>query len=84
MVYESELVQLYHKQETSFGSPKGIIYLAFHAPAAYSSPEDAVLTQLFVRLLLDSLNELAYDAELAGLSYNIFGTTTGFLVSFSG
>lgn len=83
-VYESALGRLLHKQETSFGSPKAVIYIAFHAPHCYSSPENAVLTQLYIRLLLDNLNELSYDAELAGLSYNAFGTTTGFLVSFAG
>lgn len=84
IIEDSQLVQLYYKRETSFGSPKGVVYLSFHSPASYSSPENAVLTSLFVRLLLDQLNELSYDAELAGLSYNVFGTTTGFLISFSG
>ena len=35
-------------------------------PAAYGSPEAAVLTKLFARLLADALNELAYPASLAG------------------
>jgi uncharacterized RDD family membrane protein YckC len=35
-------------------------------PAAYTSPEAAVLTKLFARLLADALNELAYPASLAG------------------
>lgn len=83
-VYNSELTSLLHKQETSFGLPKAVIYMAFHAPQCYSSPENAVLTQLYVRLLLDHLNELSYDAELAGLNYDARGTTTGFLLSFSG
>lgn len=84
LVQESKLVQLYYKQETSFGAPKAIIYLSFICPHSYSSPETAVLTQLYIRLLLDSLNELSYDAELAGLTYNVHNTTSGFLISFAG
>lgn len=83
-IHDSTLVQLFYKQETLFGSPKAVIYLSFICPVALSSPENAVLTQLYIKLLIDHLNELSYDAELAGLSYHIHATTTGFLASFSG
>lgn len=51
---------------------------------AYTSPEAAVLTRLFVKLLNDYLNETAYDAELAGLSYGLSNTTSGFRITFYG
>ena len=51
---------------------------------AYVSPEAAVLTRLFVKLLGDDLSEAAYDAELAGLSYSASATKQGFLVTFYG
>ena len=51
---------------------------------AYTSPEAAVLTRLYVKLLNDYLNETAYDAELAGLSYGLSNTQSGFLLSFYG
>lgn len=51
---------------------------------AYTSPEGAVLTKLFVKLLNDYLNKTAYDAELAGLSYGLSATTSGFRVTFYG
>jgi len=57
---------------------------AFHCPEAYTTPEAAVLTRLFVKMLDDRLSELSYDAELAGLGYSILNTTYGFLVSFGG
>ena len=43
----------------------------------YASPRAAVLTHLFTDLLQDSLNELAYDAELAGISYPVGSTKYG-------
>ena len=51
---------------------------------AYASPEAAVLTRLFVKLLNDYLNETAYDAELAGLSYGLSNTISGFRITFYG
>jgi hypothetical protein len=51
---------------------------------AYASPEAAVLTKVFALLMDDHLNEVAYDADLAGLSFGMRSTTSGFLVSFSG
>lgn len=51
------------------------------SPAAYASPESAVCVRLLVKLLGDYLNEVAYPAELAGLSYSITNHLAGFQVS---
>eukprot|EP00878_Enallax_costatus_P045152 GHUV01054096.1.p1 GENE.GHUV01054096.1~~GHUV01054096.1.p1 ORF type:complete len:108 (-),score=14.47 GHUV01054096.1:176-499(-) len=50
------------------------------SPAAYASPESAVCCRLLVKLLADYLNEVAYPAELAGLSYSISNHLAGFQV----
>ncbi|BDA50691.1 Insulin-degrading enzyme [Coccomyxa sp. Obi] len=82
--HESPLLRMWHKPSTRFDTPKAVIYLHFACPEAYTSPEAAVLTRLFVKLLSDYLNEIAYDAELAGLSWGLNATKSGFLVSFFG
>ena len=41
-------------------------FVDVESPAAYASPEAAVLTRLFTSLVTDYLNELAYPADLAG------------------
>ena len=84
IVLDSELVQLWHKTTTEFKAPKAVMYLAFHSPAAYLSPENAILCRIFAKLVDDELNELSYDAYLAGLDFSVRPTTYGFLVSFSG
>lgn len=38
---------------------------------------------LFTELFKDALNEYAYDAELAGLSYDLMNTICGMVVSES-
>ena len=60
------------------------IILPWAHAQAYVSPEAAVLTRLFVKLLSDDLNEMAYDAELAGLSYGLHNTKQGLLLTFYG
>lgn len=61
-------------------SLQAVAYLDFQCPAAYASPESSVATRLVVKLADDYLNELTYPAELAGLSYHLHNTLTGFQV----
>lgn len=84
IVLETKLLQIWHKTTTEFNSPKAVVYLSFHNPEAYSSPENAVLCRIFGKLVDDTLNELSYDAHLAGLDFGILPTLSGILVSFSG
>ena len=54
-----------------------ILYSCFcliPSPKVYESPATCCMTSLFISLLCDALNEYAYDAELAGISYKICGT----------
>ena len=46
-------------------------------PAGYSSPRAIVLLDLAVRLLKESLNEFAYAADIAGLSYRADAVVKG-------
>lgn len=48
---------------------------------AYVDPLHFNLCHLFVQLVKDSLNEYAYAAELAGLSYSLGNARLGISVS---
>lgn len=63
---ETALGRLWYRPDKAFQTPKAVVYLDIESPAAYSSPEASVLTRIFTKLLNDSLNELAYPADLAG------------------
>lgn len=54
------------------------------SPLVDSSALTAVQTRLFTELVRDSLQEYAYDAELAGLSYNFDQQADGILLSADG
>jgi insulysin len=74
LLSDTALTALWHKQDTTFKKPKGILHVDLSTPHAYTSPTAAVLSSLFTRMTEDSLNEFAYAAEIAGLGYNLFNT----------
>ena len=79
-VHQSANVHLWHRPNASFRVPKAVVYLSFLLPESYSSPEQAVLTRLFAKLLTDYLNEDSYAADVAGLYWGINTHTDGFLL----
>lgn len=56
----------------------------FNCPLAVSSPDAAVLSDIFVWLLVDYLNEYAYYAQAAGLDYGLSLSDNGFELSLAG
>ena len=84
VISQTDMVKLWHRANTSFEAPKAIVYMMFTCPEAYVTPEAAVLTRLFIKLLDDHFNEVAYPATLAGLHYGMLTHPEGFLLWVSG
>lgn len=84
MLRKSEYSRLWYKPDTTFSTPKAYVKLDFYCPFAGNSPEASVLTDISTRLLMDYLNEYAYDAQVAGLYYSISHTDNGFQVTLRG
>ncbi|WP_065188488.1 insulinase family protein [Shewanella woodyi] len=79
--------RIWHRKDDEFNVPKGHMYLSMDSIQAASSPRNAALTRLYVEMLLDYLTEYTYQAEVAGLSYNIYphqGGITLHLTGFTG
>ncbi|KAG6487993.1 hypothetical protein ZIOFF_056751 [Zingiber officinale] len=76
----SSFSRLWYKPDTMFSMPKAYIKVEFNCPQSIVSPEAEVLTYIFTKLLIDYLNEYAYYAEVAGLYYAIYNTSSGFEV----
>ena len=75
---------LYYRADTSFRTPKSVVYLLFGLPESYASPKSAVCTRIIVALVNDALSEISYSAQLAGLRYSLQATTKGILLHLSG
>lgn len=84
VIHSSTLSRLWYKEDTKFLLPKTVIKMELRNPLVYFNPTHVNMTALFVDLLLDSLTEYLYPAELAGLKYNIAGSSYGINVSLSG
>jgi insulysin len=84
LIHESKMSKLWYKPDTLFNTPKGQVYLSLISPESYTSPEAAVCTNLLTKMLIDSMNEVVYYAEVAGLFYSISSTTVGLQLAFSG
>jgi insulysin len=87
IVSESHGYRIWHRKDDEFKVPKGHLYLSLDSKHASCSPRHAALTRLYVEMLLDYLTEHTYQAEVAGLSYNIYphqGGLTLHLTGFTG
>ena len=76
--------EVWWKMDTTFLKPKANVMLKLVSPLAHASPQHAVLTVLYARLLEDSLQEYSYDADLAGLRYDVSSAVSGISVVFNG
>lgn len=75
---------LWHLQDQDFRVPKGHIYLNIEAPKVTESESYFACSRIWSELMIDALNEDLYDAEVAGLHFNIYPTQTGITIHTTG
>ncbi len=71
-------------QDTIFRSPKGVLYIAIDSPNSVADIESIVKTRVSVEMLVEAINEVAYPAEIAGMSYNFYTNQGGATLKLSG
>ncbi len=76
--------RLWHLQDDKFRVPKGVIYVAIDSPVAVANPRNIVKTRLCVEMFLDSLSDDTYQAEIAGMGYNLYAHQGGVTLTISG
>lgn len=81
---KTDALELWHLQDPDFRVPKGHIYLNLQAPAVNQSAENFGCSRIWAELMIDALNEDLYDAEVAGLHFNIYPTQTGITIHTTG
>ncbi|KAL8489850.1 hypothetical protein ACS0TY_025654 [Phlomoides rotata] len=84
LLRKTQYSRLWYKPDTAFSSPNAYLKIDFNCPFTGSSHEAVVLTEIFTRLLMDYLNEYAYDAQVAGLYYGVSSADYGFQVTVVG
>ncbi len=76
--------RLWHKQDSEFRVPKGVIYIAIDSPHSVANVKNIVKTRLCVEMFLDALAKETYQAEIAGMGYNMYAHQGGVTLSISG
>eukprot|EP00899_Mesostigma_viride_P003587 jgi/Mesvir1/13229/Mv12754-RA.3 len=71
LVVNTPVAKLWYFRDTTFLAPRTNVYFAISSDAAYRNPREAALTELYLRLLEDSLTEISYMASLAELYSSI-------------
>lgn len=75
---------LWHLQDPDFRAPKAHIYCQFTLPNVTASASHYASARLWCELMIDRLNEDCYDAEIAGLHFNIYPQHYGITLHISG
>ncbi|ODQ53020.1 a-pheromone processing metallopeptidase Ste23 [Saitoella complicata NRRL Y-17804] len=84
LIKHTSLIRFWHKKDDTFWVPKANANFLFRTPLAYATPKHSVLTRLYCDLVKDALNEYSYDADLAGLEYNLYPDHEGINLQLSG
>ncbi|WP_115718267.1 insulinase family protein [Gallaecimonas mangrovi] len=83
-VKEGPHVRLWHWQDPDFRLPKGHLYLAMESPHAMATPKHIAMTRLWLDMVSESLTGELYDAELAGLSWQLYPQQAGITLQLGG
>ncbi|RUO32190.1 peptidase M16 [Aliidiomarina sedimenti] len=77
-------LQSWHLQDADFRVPKGHIYLSLVLPEATNNTLAFAHARVWCELVLDKLNERCYDAEVAGIQFNVYPQQSGISIHVSG
>lgn len=84
LLVNNEQFKLWFLQDKKFRSPKAELNFRFKLPLLNNSLENAARAQLFAAMIGDQLNEFAYPASLAGLTFAINANARGFDLNVAG
>ncbi|MBT4522652.1 MAG: peptidase M16, partial [Halieaceae bacterium] len=84
VVLDNGRTKIWFTQDTEFRVPKGATYINFRSPMVGQSADQTAAAVLYTSLLKDSVNEFAYPALLAGLSFNLYKHAQGISLRISG
>lgn len=81
---ETERQKIWFIQDDEFRVPRGLTYINFRSPEVGQNAVQAAQAALYTELLTDQVNEFAYPAQLAGMSFNIYKHTQGVSLRIGG
>ncbi|KAG9414885.1 hypothetical protein AC1031_008300 [Aphanomyces cochlioides] len=76
--------RIWLRQGNPFDKPKTSFHVKWYTPAAYATPLDTVLTDLFVSCVKDVIAEDLYDADIAGVDISLSNSLSGLTLHVTG
>ncbi|QFI38635.1 peptidase M16 [Moritella marina ATCC 15381] len=84
LIDKSNGFKTWFMQEHEFHLPKGNIFISIDSEYAIANAHNIAMTRLAVELLMEQLNSLTYQAEIAGINYHIYAHQGGFTLHLAG
>ncbi|KXX73626.1 Insulin-degrading enzyme [Madurella mycetomatis] len=84
IIRNDPLVRTWYKKDDTFWVPKATVIVSCRTPVVTATAASRVKSRLFTDLVKDALEEYSYDAELAGLEYNVSLDSRGLYIEVSG
>ena len=77
-------VRVWWKKDDRFWVPKASFKILLRSPLVIVTPENVVKANLYCWLVKDALDEYSYDAEIAGLQYDLLHSSLGIGIEVQG
>jgi len=84
LIRNSGGMKLYHSRDLEFDRPKASLIFKVRFPESIVSLKNAVLMDLYIASVNETLNEVAYPAHLAGMKFTIRNDSEGITISAGG
>jgi insulysin len=84
LIRHDDHVRVWFKKDDRFWVPKATFYVTLRNSLVWATPANHVKAKMYCELVRDALMEYSYDAELAGLDYNLSASIFGLDVSIGG
>jgi len=81
---QSSLIQVYFRQDDTFDLPRAYVNIEIYCPWATQSVEHRIIVSAWCQAVSEELNELSYDAEVAGLYYGLNSGSRGLSLALAG
>lgn len=84
LIRNDELARTWWKKDDRFWVPRANVFVTLRNPLAGALPSTSVKTRMYCQLVKDALVEYSYDAEIAGLEYELGDYNEGIEIDVSG
>lgn len=75
---------VWHRTDSSYGVPRANFKVSIRTPLANDNARSSVLTDIYVQMINEQLNEFSYAASLAGLGGRLSPSSRGIMMNVSG